>query len=180
MKHPRRKKLINPSLQLKLTGALISMACLAVLFQVFLFNRTMLTIAREVGELDGLLMAQLPGIMRTNVGLMLVVMLPLMFYVGVVLTHRIAGPAYRMEVYLRELADGGDPGVPCSIRQGDELSSLCDALNQAVARLNEERTESGASSAGGVEEHPEPAGLLPGCTPETSDACASDQPGSSC
>ena len=71
------------------------------------------------------------------------------------------------------------PGVPCSIRQGDELSSLCDALNQAVARLHEERTESGASSASQVGEHPEPAGLLPGCAPEASDTCTSDQPGSS-
>jgi TolB-like protein len=43
--------------------------------------------------------------------------------------HRIAGPLYRLERDLKEKVGGGDLTVSFSVRKGDELRELADALN---------------------------------------------------
>ena len=57
---------------------------------------------------------------------------------------RIAGPVYRFQQHLGAVARGEDVG-PCRIRTGDELHSLCETINAALARVQLERSERGAS-----------------------------------
>ena len=49
-------------------------------------------------------MASLPPVMTTNLLLTLGILCPLTFLVGLLVTHRIAGPAYRMEQYCLQVA----------------------------------------------------------------------------
>lgn len=49
--------------------------------------------------------------------------------------HRIAGPLYRVEKDLKEKVSGGDLTVRFSIRKGDEVGDLADALNTMVEGL---------------------------------------------
>jgi nitrogen fixation/metabolism regulation signal transduction histidine kinase len=49
--------------------------------------------------------------------------------------HRIAGPLYRFERDLKEKVGGGDLTVSFSVRKGDELRELADALNIMRERL---------------------------------------------
>lgn len=58
-----------------------------------------------------------------------------MIGVGILVTFRIAGPLYRFETHLNQIAAGEDPGE-CYIRKSDELHSMCAAINAAVATLS--------------------------------------------
>jgi len=130
----RRKKLINSRLQLHLVAIFSCLACFAALFQVLILNRSILKLAERSGDSGSRLAAEIPTLLFGNLAITLAVLLPLMLVVGVLVTHRIAGPVYRFEQHLGAIARGEDPGV-CRIREGDELQELCQIINQAVERL---------------------------------------------
>ncbi|MCA9529768.1 MAG: methyl-accepting chemotaxis protein [Myxococcales bacterium] len=57
---------------------------------------------------------------------------------GVVVTHRIVGPAYRIRTLLEALARGELPPTG-QLRRGDELQALHDVLAVAIERLRDDR-----------------------------------------
>lgn len=130
----RKKKLINSALQLKMISAFLFLSCISALFQVVLLNRSIMGLAKLM-ETDGdVMLAQMPGLLVSNLILTLGVLLPMMLLVGILVTHRVAGPIYRFEQHLGAIARGEDPGV-CRIRDDDELHELCAIINRAVAEL---------------------------------------------
>ncbi|QDV09397.1 hypothetical protein Poly30_49550 [Planctomycetes bacterium Poly30] len=130
----RKKKLINKSLQLKMISIFTAIGCTCALFQVILVNNGLLNIARSAPSGGDLILQQARGMMLENVAWTLGAMIPLMTCIGIVLTHRVAGPAYRMTEHCKAIAEG-QPATPCKIRKHDELHELCDALNAAIERL---------------------------------------------
>jgi hypothetical protein len=54
--------------------------------------------------------------------------------VGIVATHKIAGPAYSIQCTLAQIADGKFTGVR-QLRKGDELQYVGDELNRMVNQL---------------------------------------------
>ena len=81
--------------------------------------------------------------------------------VTIVATHRIAGPLHRIEVSLRALVDGRDPGELRS-RQSDELQELFAVVNQLRAQLHGQSAQESAGNElgelGDVESLAEPSG----------------------
>ena len=133
-KTARRKKLVDSRLQLRLIGVFLCVSCVASLFQVVQLNRALVALSERL-EVDGdTVMAELPGILEANVLWTMGALFPLTFLVGLLVTHRIAGPAFRMRQHCLAIARGEETG-PCRIRERDELGDLCDALNAAVAAL---------------------------------------------
>jgi signal peptidase II len=130
----RKKKLINSPLQLKMIAVFMSIAATTSLFQVVLLNSALTRVAKDLPEAGDQLLRELPRIMLMNVGLTAAVLVPLMFAIGLLVTHRIAGPALRMQTYCEAVARGEATG-PCRIRKDDELWDLCDALNAAIDTL---------------------------------------------
>ncbi len=143
----RKKKLINSGLQLKMIAAFLFLSCISALFQVTLLNRSIMSLS-SLMESDGdILLSELPSLLVSNMILTLGVLLPIMLLVGILITHRIAGPIYRFEQHLASIARGENPGV-CKIRDGDELHTLCEAINNAVAQLQEESNDSSEEATG--------------------------------
>ena len=134
----RKKKLIKSRLQLHLVAIFSSLACLSALFQVMVLNRSILVMAERTGETASHIASEIPGLLFGNLVITLAVLLPLMLVIGVLVTHRIAGPIYRFEQHLGAIARGEDPGL-CRIRKGDELHELCAIINDAVATLQAKR-----------------------------------------
>jgi signal transduction histidine kinase len=66
-----------------------------------------------------------------NIPLLLVVILA-----GIVITHRIAGPVYKIEQKLDHVIQGED-STPIRLRQGDELQELADKINVLITRYQE-------------------------------------------
>tara|TARA_R110002072_G_scaffold223725_3_gene380782 strand:+ start:5434 stop:5877 length:444 start_codon:yes stop_codon:yes gene_type:complete len=131
-KFKRSKKLVNSGLQLRLIGAFGGVAAMACMFQVYLVHSTLMpVISASDGPPDT---AELYGVLISNVVLTFAVLFPLMLVVGILITHRVAGPIYRFEQHLGAIARGENPGV-CRIRKGDELQSLCTAINAAMPAM---------------------------------------------
>lgn len=143
----RKKKLINSGLQLKMIAAFLFLSCISALFQVTLLNRSIMSLS-SLMESDGdILLSEMPSLLMSNMILTLGVLLPMMLLVGILITHRIAGPIYRFEQHLEAIARGENPGA-CKIREDDELQSLCDTINRAVDQLRSEIEEEASEDKG--------------------------------
>ncbi len=138
MKHKRRIKLIRPRLQLKLIGWFLGVATLALLMQYLLFAWSVSELAATSPDGSATLSVQAPTMLLRALLLSFLFLLPLIALVGVLVTFRIAGPVYRFETYLGQIARGEEVG-PCRIRDGDELWELCSRINEAVAALRAQR-----------------------------------------
>lgn len=137
VRYRRRRKLIRPRLQLKLTGIATGVALVALLLQFLLFSRVTATLAARMPN-DALYLLELAQrellwALVTSVCLLL----PLSIGVGILSTFRVAGPVYRLERYLQQVADGERP-ADCRLRDGDELQDLCRLVNEATRPLRVE------------------------------------------
>lgn len=62
-----------------------------------------------------------------------------LFVVGITATHRIVGPLYVMDRYIRRIRDG-HAVYPRPLRQGDEFQTLYQHVNEMAESLRNERT----------------------------------------
>jgi len=111
--YPRKKKLIKPGLQLKLAGMFIAIALGATFVQAVTFNRTMMRVAHLLPNDQEIFERIWPDLFRSSVLLTSLVIVLAIYCVGVALTHKLFGPIYRFEKYLRELK-AGTASRPCS------------------------------------------------------------------
>lgn len=74
----------------------------------------------------------------TTVGLMvtmeLLLLAPVVIWVGIRLTHKVAGPLVRIHAAVQQLAHG-DYNVHLTLRKGDSLIDLADAVNHLAETL---------------------------------------------
>lgn len=133
-KHPRKKHVINPRLQWKLTTVFLCLACMALLLEAMVLNRVLVRVADKMPRDGEILLGELPGMLSNGLLLSALVVVPLTVSFGLLATFRVAGPIYRFEEYLKRVVRGEKPG-PCKIRTNDELQELCDLINEATAPL---------------------------------------------
>ena len=143
----RKKKLINPRLQLRIILIFFCAAALAVQLEAVLIAITLSRLAKTMPNDGAELTERMPEFVRTNLILAFVVLAPLMLVIGVIATFKICGPLYRFEVFLRAVRDGRQI-EPCRIRKDDELHDFCTLLNEVTAPLRERAvTEPGVKPA---------------------------------
>ena len=133
-RHKRRKKLIKPGLQMRVIGAFFGAACIAVVLSMIMLNRAVLTISDKVTVDEAALATEWSGILMSNMLVTFAVLAPILIGIGILVTFRIAGPLYRFEVFLKQVAAGEKP-EPCRIRAGDELHDFCELLNTVTEPL---------------------------------------------
>jgi hypothetical protein len=133
-KFKRRIKLIKPGLQLKLVAMFAGVSASSLLLQYMLFAARFSEVASTLPDGGSQVLSVLPGILMQVLAMSFAFLLPVMLCVGILATFRIAGPVYRFEQYLKQVARG-EVTEPCRIRDGDELWDLCDLINEATAPL---------------------------------------------
>lgn len=133
-KYKRRIKLIKPGIQLRLIGAFVGLSALSFLLQALVLARRLSDTATQLPEGGSQLMSVMPDLLKDVLIFSFGLCLPLTFAVGVLVTFRIAGPVYRFEKYLAQVARGEATG-PCYIRKGDQLQDLCDQINAATESI---------------------------------------------
>ena len=140
-KTQRKKKLNKPYLQLKMIGIFLAISGFAAFGQALLLSQSLmnLSVGIEDAKVARVVHDAMPGILTTNLMWTSLFLLPFIFLVGLQVTHRIAGPAYRIETYLRQVAEDGDISQPCTVRQHDELKNLAGAINRTLAKLADQR-----------------------------------------
>ena len=132
----RRRKLIKPGLQLRLTGIFLGFAILCFLLQgIYVAERLANTsVVLPTGSAEVIDLA--PGLLASVLLASFLLFTPILTAVGVLVTFKVAGPVYRFETFLRDVA-GGSQVDECRIRKGDELQELCEAINAATAEQRE-------------------------------------------
>ena len=130
----RRHWLVNPSLQYRFIGVMLLVLLIltvGALGSVYLALWTTLRTFDLVRE--PLAVSQL-----TTVGLMvtfeLLILAPVVVWIGIRLTHRVAGPLVRITAALQQLSSG-DFNVYLKLRKGDSLVELAEAINHLAASL---------------------------------------------
>lgn len=113
-------------------GAFLGVALLALTLQYLVFQRLLAEAALELPNDGALLLSQTNVRLATVFSVTVLLLLPATFAVGLLVTHRLVGPIYRFEVYLKQLI-AGETREPCRIRKDDELQELCQLINQATA-----------------------------------------------
>jgi methyl-accepting chemotaxis protein len=129
----RIKKLTRPGFQLRLSATFLGLALLGQLLQFLLASTFLQVAARDVAGGEDLA-ATAAAVSLSAFFLAVVVTTPVVLVFGVMMTHRIAGPAHRLASYLNEVAEGVQT-EPCSLRKGDELQELCEQVNRTTAPL---------------------------------------------
>ena len=144
--HKRRIKLILPRLQLRLTLALLGFAVLGFCVQFLLVLSGLPELASRLPSDSQPMLEGMQRLLLDSLVVSVLVFAPILTWGGVLTTFRIAGPIYRFQTFLGEVARGERP-ADCKIRKKDQLHELCELLNEATAplRLPGEDTSSGGN-----------------------------------
>jgi methyl-accepting chemotaxis protein len=128
--------LIKKELQLKV-GLLIALALLTLvvvfLFQTFMGLNDILQYGINVDRASRMRLFQMVF------GLVYAVFI---FLFSIYLSHKIAGPLYRLENDVKTLAQDGDLTRMFRLRKRDEMQGMAEALNTLVTRFREKLVES--------------------------------------
>jgi hypothetical protein len=130
----RRKKLIQPRLQIRLVASFLAMSALSLLLQYIVFVSSLAELASDLPQDGFVVLERIPHYVLRTALVSVGIALPISFMVGVLITFRVAGPVYRLERFLSEIIRGEKP-VDCRLRKGDELQELCALVNSATASL---------------------------------------------
>ena len=141
----RKKKLINPALQLRLIGTFFGVAGICLLLQALLLGLYLTEAARAMPAGGPDLLTRIPALIRNSLFVSFGVFVPLVLAIGIHRTFRMVGPIYRFEQHLKGIARGEDMGL-CRIRKRDDLQELCRLINAAVQRLQADAREPSAGT----------------------------------
>ncbi|MBU1912543.1 MAG: hypothetical protein KKB22_03310 [Candidatus Omnitrophica bacterium] len=133
----RRKYIIQRGLQFRYIGLVFGLALIASIvtgWTVFVtgwyFLGEKLASVYPQGRLIYILKATNLALIRN-----LLLVSPLIFILGLLFSHRIAGPVYRISKTLEEITRG-NLGLKIKLREGDELIDLADMINNLTDNLN--------------------------------------------
>jgi len=134
----RRQYIIKKGLQFRYIGLVFGLALIASLvtgWTVFAtgwhFLGEKLASVYPQGRLIYVLRATNLALLRN-----LLFISPLIFILGLLFSHRIAGPVYRIEKTLGDISKG-NLGLKIRLREGDELVDLAYMINNLVEKFNE-------------------------------------------
>lgn len=130
----RRFRLIRPKLQLRLILTFFGVSTLSLVLQYLVFLRVLSSAADKLPNDGPILLPALHGDLWLVLALSFGMLAPATFVIGALATHRIAGPVYRFETWIKQVL-AGETRAACKLRDGDELTELCELLNQATASL---------------------------------------------
>lgn len=139
-RHRRRIKLIKPRLQLRMIGSFLGLCTLGLLAQTLVLGSLLLQTSADLPIGGAYLARELPTLLLRAGLLSLGLLMPALLLIGTHITFRIAGPLFRFERHLAEVARGKWP-EPCRLRKGDDLQEMCSLINRALDSAREQGEE---------------------------------------
>lgn len=129
-KFKRTKYLVSTKLQLRYVGIiLLLMLVTALICSYIIYYTVMILMGEKLSNVypQGRLIAIINTVnLRILFSLLLIT--PIVTVVGIYLSHKIAGPIYRIEKFLGDMAAGNFTSR-IVLRKGDELMSVADKIN---------------------------------------------------
>lgn len=134
----RKQYLIAKKFQLKYVGLILLLMFLtAALCSYVVYYTSMLLLGEKLANVypQGRLISMVK-IVNLKILLSLILISPLVAVIGVFLSHGIAGPIYRMEKFMADVASG-NLTARITLRRKDELVTLADGINYLVDSLRD-------------------------------------------
>lgn len=140
----RKTRLIQPGFQARLLLKLFLLVTVTILvtgmvtlvfvsYQDKKLSGTLFYVTDKAGE-DPVLLKRsqvvLPAILISELAGLLIA-----FIGGLLYSHKLAGPAYRLKSAMEQAAESGRSPGPISLRRFDEFQDLAEALNRLLARF---------------------------------------------
>lgn len=133
----RRKYLINKPLQFIYSGITIYLLLIGIIVVgITTYYITLDTILSQLEAQGGLLQAyeivrSINSLIAKRVGVLLLTVMVFAFILAVYYLHRLAGPVYRIEKTLNDMAEGKEVS-PVVLRKQDFFKSLAESLNKII------------------------------------------------
>ena len=132
----RRRYFVDKKFQLKFAGMiLLFMFIIAIFSSLTIYYYTWMLLGEKLASIYP--QGRLVGILKTaNIILFTRLMLitPLVFVLAIILSHRIAGPIFRIKNTLDEVAKG-NYRKKLYLRKTDELQDVADSINKLMDTL---------------------------------------------
>lgn len=136
--HKRRRLIVNPTFQYRFVGVmLLSLLLLTAGALASVYLSLWVTLRTFDVAQEPLAVAQL-SMVGLLVTVQLLVLAPVVIWIGIRLTHKVAGPLVRINAALQQMARG-DFHVRLKLRKGDSLIEVADAINALAETLRPRR-----------------------------------------
>ncbi len=131
--------LINPKFQIRFSLVVCSLVWISSLIYPFTIIELFNTFSRMNPQAaEGLKVARTELLIFLGAYQLLYV--GIVFVLCIFLTHKIAGPMYKLTNYLRGITEGGNPGM-ITFRDGDHFPEVAQEVNNALDRLADTRED---------------------------------------
>ncbi|MCS7180480.1 MAG: hypothetical protein NZ891_03915 [bacterium] len=131
VKRGRRILWIDTEIQLRFViFTIITLALSCFIISSITFNNVWLNISEEILKINGYKEVYTSSVKKfIIINFSLIILLALLATLGmIILSHKVAGPAYRIKKILKELQDGKFPEF--KLRKGDTLTSIVEELEK--------------------------------------------------
>lgn len=133
--YKRKIYLINPSFQLKVSAYICILVFISSLIYPFIIYDLIVKFGAKIENQDKL--AQLKADLLTALSLWELGFITLVFIVCIFISHKIAGPMYKLKQHLTAIKNG-EPYGNISFRNGDYFADIADDVNGAINRVKED------------------------------------------
>jgi len=132
-RYKRKQYIVAAKFQLRYVGLILILVFLTgILCSYVVYYTSMLLLGDKLANVypQGRLIS-IVNTVNMRILLSLILITPLVAVIGIYASHKIAGPIYRIEKYLGDMASG-DLSTPLTLRKNDELVSLADGINRVA------------------------------------------------
>ena len=130
----RRHWLVEPTYQLKVTGAFLAFVLLFEAISLGLMYYALWDTWRALELWHERVFVALFNAVAWMVLVELIVALPILVVIGILVTHRFVGPLHRIKAALDQIGQGNFV-VHLKLRKGDVLTELAESVNRLAGSL---------------------------------------------
>lgn len=131
--YKRKQYIVAAKFQLRYVGLILALVFLTgILCSYVVYYTSMLLLGDKLANVypQGRLIS-IVNMVNVRILLSLLLITPLVVVIGIYASHKIAGPIYRIEKFLKGMASG-ELAEPLTLRKNDELVSLAEGINNVA------------------------------------------------
>ncbi|MFH1414548.1 MAG: hypothetical protein ABIH89_00475 [Elusimicrobiota bacterium] len=137
-KRIRRRRFLTKKVQVKYAVMISAVMILMTGISQFYTYRTLQTLLPQILSTE---IGSKISSLQMNLLIISIVYTVIMTIVSIYITHRMAGPVYRIEEDVRNMSENPSMAFRFNLRTSDEFQELADALNSMMQKLEANYTE---------------------------------------
>ena len=137
-RYPRRRIITQPTYQWSVTYVIVGFLVGSMALSLVLVFTAVVSALRDMNALDETLLAAVCGRVAWLLSIELLVLVPLLIWAGLWITHKVVGPFGRIKSMLDQMGRGNYT-VRLNLRKGDVLIELSEAINRLADSMQHSR-----------------------------------------